>query len=447
MIESSSATRASVDATFPWRHEGYLEHNYKLVSMAVRASVHADTVTDAVLLKLDRNVFHHGGLGVIRSLGRLGIRVHAMREDRFAPAGASRYARRTMSPMPPNADPDDVLDMLDRLADRLPGPAVLVPTDDAGAILLAEHGDKLRPRYLFPDPPADLPRRAAGKASLAEICRSAGVPHPATTVPVDAAEAVAFADACGYPVVAKVNLPWAADRAVGVPSTTIVRTKEELLDLVERARRATGGGPDTGLLLQEYLAPAPGGARQDWFFHGYFDADSRCLFGHTGVKVRSFPVRAGLTSYGRWAPNERLRAEAVALLAGLGYRGVVDLDYRWDPRDDSYRLLDFNPRLGAQFRLFEDTAGIDAVRALHLDLTGRGFTAGDAVPGRALVVENYDPIAALAHRREGDLSLRSWLASVRRADEAAWFARDDLAPFVLAGVRTLWQSAHHRLRP
>ena len=231
-----------------------------------------------------------------------------------------------------------------------------------------------------------------------------------------------------------------------MPSTTIVRTEDELLGLVERARRATGGGPDTGLLLQEYLPPARPGTCQDWFFHGYFDADSRCLFGHTGVKVRSFPVHAGLTSYGRWAPNERLRAEAVALLTGLGYRGVVDLDYRWDPRDDSYRLLDFNPRLGAQFRLFQDTAGIDAVRALHLDLTGRGFTAGDAVPGRALVVENYDPIAALAHRREGDLSLRSWLASVRRADEAAWFARDDLAPFFLAGARTLWQSAEHRLR-
>ena len=407
----------------------------------------ADTATDAVLLKLDRNVFHHGGLGVIRSLGRLGIRVHAMREDRFAPAGASRYARRTMSPMPAGSDPDDVLDRLDRLADRLPGPAVLIPTDDAGAILLAEHGDKLRPRYLFPDPPADLPRRAAGKASLAEICRTAGVAHPATTVPVDAAEAVAFADACGYPVVAKVNLPWAADRAVGVPSTTIVRTKEKLLALVEQARRATGGGPDTGLLFQEYLAPVPAGTPQDWFFHGYFDADSRCLFGHTGVKVRSFPVHAGLTSYGRWVPNERLRAEAVGLLAGLGYRGIVDLDYRWDPREGSYRLLDFNPRLGAQFRLFQDSAGIDAVRALHLDLTGRAVPAGDPVPGRTLVVENYDPFAALDYRQEEDLSLRSWLASLRKAEEYAWFAWDDLAPFFLAGARSLWQFADHRLRP
>ncbi len=416
-----------------------------MIAMSPNASVDADTATDAVLLKLDRNIFHHGGLGVIRSLGRLGIRVHAMREDRFAPAGSSRYARGSALPMPARPDPDDVLELLDRLAGRLPGPALLVATDDAGAILLAEHGDKLRPRYLFPHPPADLPRRVAGKATLAEICRAAGVPHPATMVPVDAAEATAFADAYGYPVVAKVNLPWTADKAVGLQSTTVIYSRHEMLGLVARARRATGDGPDTGLLLQEYLAPGPAGTRQDWFFHGYFDASSRCLFGHTGIKVRSFPVHAGLTSYGRWAPNERLRGEAVALLSGLGYQGTVDLDYRWDPRDDSYRLLDFNPRLGAQFRLFQDSAGIDVVRALHLDLTGRGVTAGEAVPDRTLVVENFDPIAALAYRREGRLCMRDWLASVRSADEAAWFAFDDPAPFFLTGARTLWQAAEHRL--
>ena len=422
------------------------EPRSRLAYVSSKAQVDADTATDAVLLKLDRNVFHHGGLGVIRSLGRLGIRVHAMREDRFAPAAASRYARRTASPMPASADPDAVLDLLDRLADRLSGPAVLVTTDDAGAIFLAEHGDKLRSRYLFPAPPADLPRRAAGKATLAEICRAAGVPHPATVVPVDAAEATSFADSCGYPVVAKVNLPWAADKAAGLQSTTIVRSRDELLRLLETARRATGDGPDTGLLLQEYLASAPAGTRQDWFFHGYFDASARCLFGHTGIKVRSFPAHAGMTSYGQWVPNERLRAEAVALLSGLGYQGIVDLDYRWDPRDDSYRLLDFNPRLGAQFRLFQESAGIDVVRALHLDLTGRGITAGEAVPGRALVVENYDPLAARVYRREGNLSIRSWLSSMRAADEAAWFALDDLAPFFLTGTRMVWQAAESRLR-
>ncbi|NUR62064.1 MAG: carboxylate--amine ligase, partial [Catenulispora sp.] len=81
-----------------------------------------------------------------------------------------------------------------------------------------------------------------------------------------------------------------------------------------------------------------------------------------------------------------------------------------------------------------------------LDLTGRDITAGEAMPGRTMVVENYDPIAALGYRREGSLSMRSWLASLRGADEAAWFARDDLAPFFLAGARTLWQAAENRVR-
>src|SRR5947209_3521499 len=199
-----------------------------MMARATRAGLDVDTGTEAVLLRLDRNVFHHGGLGVIRSLGRLRIPVHTMCEDRFTPAALSRYVRRPVAAMPVSAHPDDVLDVLDRLAERLPGPAVLITTDDAGAIFLSEYGDKLRPRYLFPDPPTGLVRRAAGKATLAEICRAAGVPHPAAALPADAAEATAFADACGYPIMAKVNRFWAADKSSSLQSTSIVHSRAEL---------------------------------------------------------------------------------------------------------------------------------------------------------------------------------------------------------------------------
>ena len=43
-----------------------------------------------------------------------------------------------------------------RLAERIGRPAVLIPTDDAGSIFLAEHGEQLRPSFLFPAPPAGL---------------------------------------------------------------------------------------------------------------------------------------------------------------------------------------------------------------------------------------------------------------------------------------------------
>jgi predicted ATP-grasp superfamily ATP-dependent carboligase len=129
----------------------------------------------------------------------------------------------------------------------------------------------------------------------------------------------------------------------------------------------------------------------------------------------------------------------------VGFRGIVDLDYRFDPLAGAYKLLDFNPRLGAQFRLFSDTAGIDVVIAAHLDLTGREIPHGSPQAGRSFLVENYDPIAALAYRRV-DLDFRSWVASLRRADELAWFARDDLAPFGLMCLRMGWRAMSRPLR-
>src|ERR1700691_4541738 len=50
-----------------------------------------DVSTPAVVLKFDHNVMHHGGLGAIRSLGRLGVPVYGVHEGPLAPAASSRY--------------------------------------------------------------------------------------------------------------------------------------------------------------------------------------------------------------------------------------------------------------------------------------------------------------------------------------------------------------------
>jgi hypothetical protein len=61
------------------------------------------------------------------------------------------------------------------------------------------------------------------------------------------------------------------------------------------------------------------------------------------------------------------------------------------------------------------------------------------------VVENYDPVSALARWRAGELDPRGWLASVRDADEWAWFARDDLRPFGLMCLRMGWRALVRKL--
>ena len=390
-----------------------------------------DTTTPAVVLKLDPNVMHHGGLGVIRSLGRLGVPVYGVHEGPLAPAASSVYLHGRCFWQPDPAETDRVLAGLGQLAGHIGRPAVLLPTDDAGAIFLAEHGARLRPRFLFSDPPAGLPRQVAGKYSLYQLCSALGVPCPHAALPGSLAQARAFAADAGFPLIAKLTTPWTHSR--GLRSTSVIADAGQLAAVYQEC-----AGAGVGLMLQEFV---PGGSGHDWFFHGYCDASSACRPAFTGVKERSYPAHAGLTCLGRSTPSAGLRAEVVGLLTRLGYRGILDLDLRLDARDGQFKLLDFNPRLGAQFRLFCDTAGLDVVTAAYLDLTGQPIPSGEQVAGRGFLVENYDPLGALRYWRDGELGLGSWLASLRTVDETAWFARDDLRPFGLMCVRMGWRLA------
>ncbi|HEX6074655.1 MAG TPA: hypothetical protein VFZ32_05235 [Micromonosporaceae bacterium] len=397
-----------------------------------------DTTTPAVVLKLDHNVMHHGGLGVIRSLGRAAVPVYAVYEHPLAPAAHSRYLHGRFLWNPPQPHrPEQLLAGLVRLAERIGRPSVLVPTDDAGAILLAEHGDALRRWFRFPAVAGDLPRRLAGKYSLTTVCQDLGLPVVRATLARGLFEAERFVAQVGLPVMVKLAEPWkAVNGTAKIRSTTLVGRRREIADLFHLA----GGA---ALMLQEYI---PGGAGNDWFFHGYCDERSSCVPAFTGVKERSYPPHAGLTSFGRHVPNDRLRQQVCAMLRRLSYRGIMDLDLRYDARDDRYKLLDFNPRIGAQFRLFTTTDGLDVARAAHLHLTGRPVPPGEPVPDRRFVVENYDSLAALGYLRRGELGIRSWLASLRRVDEAAWFAPDDLTPFGLMCLRTAGRAVSRPLR-
>ncbi|MFD7323905.1 ATP-grasp domain-containing protein [Streptomyces sp. NPDC059875] len=376
-----------------------------------------DTSVPAVLVRLDRNPFHHGTLGAARSLGRAGIPVHAVLESLTSPAARSRYVHGVRL-RPATASPDALARLLQRLPDdEVPAPALLVPLDDVSALALAEHRAELTDRYLLPDQSAEQLVRVADKAALAETCRALSLPHPRTELPGSADEAAAMAWSLGLPVVAKWSRPWLLPAGTGLRSTSIARSLSEVRELYARTPQA-----GSRLLLQRLLPP---GRDLDWFCHGYADSAGRCAVRATGRKERSWPDGAGLTAVGRWAANPVVERMAGELLAALGYRGVFDLDFRLDRATGAYHLLDFNPRPGAQFGLFTDRDGLDVVRALHLDLTGRPVPAHTPTYGRRFVVENYAALSVLASPRRRCIAEPD---GPRAGTETAWFAADDPAP-------------------
>lgn len=384
-----------------------------------------DTRVPAVLVRLDRNPFHHGTLGAARSLGRAGIPVHAVVESRDSPVARSRYVR-SVRARPASAASTELAALLLRIAgeitDTPSAPVLAVPLDDVSALALARRRTELAGRVLLPDRTEEQLLRVADKARLAEVCAELGLPHPRTELPADADEAAAMAWSLGLPVIAKWSRPWLLPTGSGLRSTTILRSLAEVRELYRRTPQA--GSP---LLLQELLPP---GRDLDWFFHGYADSAGRCAAGATGRKERSWPDGAGLTAVGRWTPNPEVDRLARGLLEALGHRGVCDLDFRLDRDTGAYHLLDFNPRPGAQFRLFADRRGLDVVRALHLDLTGRPVPPLSPAYGRRFVVENYAALSLLASPRR---RYAPEPGTARRPAERAWFAADDPAPALAMG--------------
>jgi predicted ATP-grasp superfamily ATP-dependent carboligase len=381
-----------------------------------------------LILKTGSYPVHHGGLGIIRSLGRLGIPVYTVAEDHLTPAGVSRYAAQRFVWNAGHLAKHDILDALARIGRELNKPTILIPTDDLAAILIAEESATLRQWFAFTDIMPGLPRNLADKQKLHALCRQMGVSCPETLLPTSLSDANEFAKTVGFPVVVKAAAAWLDPKL----RVSIVHTERELADVWNRAERSR----TTNLLIQEYI---PHG--DDWFFHGYCNDASECLAGFTGMKVRSFPPHTGITTLGRSVTNDVLRHQAETLLKAISYAGIVDIDYRFDKRDRQYKLLDFNPRIGAQFRVFVDENGIDVARALYSDLTGQTVRRARQVDGRVFVEEPFDLRASVNYFRRGELSAHAWARSFNGPKEFAWFSWDDPLPFVMAWARLAIEGA------
>lgn len=393
----------------------------------------ADRDVPGLIVKFGDYPLHHGGVGAIRSLGRLGIPMYAITEDPYTPAAASRYLRRAFVwPTTGAEKPERLVEGLLRIGRRIGRPTVLIPTDEEAAVLIAEHQDALTGPFLFPKVEPGLPRRLASKQGLHELCAEHGIPSPQAVFPQSYDDVLRFAGTARFPLVAKNREAFVRRERPAVGGTTRITTREGLL------RLARDWGEDPGVILQEYL---PREEAEDWIVHAYFGQDSTPLALFTGVKVRSWPPHAGMTANAYVVDNPELADLAARFIKRIGFTGVVDLDLRFDRRDNRYKLLDFNPRVGAQFRLFESESGVDVVRAMHLDLTGRAVPDGEQRAGHRYIVENIDLPALLAYRRSGYTTPHA--PARASGTELAWFAGDDPMPFVTMLARFVRPGAKH----
>jgi predicted ATP-grasp superfamily ATP-dependent carboligase len=191
-----------------------------------------------------------------------------------------------------------------------------------------------------------------------------------------------------------------------------VASREQAATLLQEIQRA-----ELDVVLQEYV---PGGADCHYFLDGFVDRGGavRALFARR--RVRMWPPDFGDSSFMRSVPADETASAGESLrrlLSGVGHRGIFSAEFKRDPRDGEFRLIEVNVRPWAYVE-FTTSCGLNTPWMAYLDALGRDVPeVGDYPVGRAGGVLGKDYRSFLALRRQGRLGLKEWVRSW-------WPARD-----------------------
>lgn len=357
-------------------------------------------------------------LGVLRSLGRRGIPLFLISEHPDF-AGRSRWAR--------SFSPGAILSPAPIRIDKI---LRNVPLEDAVLIPCSDHWTRALCGFTQPDgrnfrtslPTAEVNDRLADKKTLSALLTRLGIAQPETCVITGPDDLVAAMSAGP-------DRDWFLKPCDSQAFRKIFHRKAYRVNVIEEALRVYADAEAAGLelLLQEYV---PGGADRHVFVDGFVDrhGEIRAVFARR--RKRMYPVDFGDSSYMISVPPAELNEaiEAIrALFADMPYRGIFSVEFKQDPRDGRFRLIEVNTRPWAMNE-FACNCGVDTVHMSYLDALGRDVPPVDRYQvGRRSAVWFEDLSAGMTLVRHGKLGLGEWILDALRS-EWTWFAWDDPKP-------------------
>jgi predicted ATP-grasp superfamily ATP-dependent carboligase len=133
--------------------------------------------------------------------------------------------------------------------------------------------------------------------------------------------------------------------------------------------------------------------------------------------------------------------EGVRLLQEMDFHGVSHVEFKRDPRDGRFKLMEINARLYGTHSLAA-ACGVNLSAAAYYDAIGRPFHAPLQREGVRWLAMNRDLVASPRQILHGDLSIGEWVATLRGVRVDGALSLDDPLP----GVAVLLATANRVLR-
>jgi D-aspartate ligase len=360
------------------------------------------------------------GLGIVRSLGRHGVPVCII-DDEHSIARFSRYAThsvRTASLRDERQTVDIVGDIGRRLG--LDG-WVLYPTRDETVAAFSRYKASLSEQFRVPTPDWSTMQWVWDKRNTYRLAGELGIATPRTwyASTLEEVEAIQVDGPLAIKPAIKEHFVYATKA-----KAWRVNTKAELRQLFERAAGHVGAGE---VMIQDLI---PGGGEQQFAYCAFFK-DGRAMASMVVRRRRQHPPEFGRAStFVEAIELPVLETLSERFLRAINYYGLVELEYKLDPRDGQYRLLDVNGRTWG-YHTLGTGAGVDFPHLLYSDQMGEAIEPRRGRAGVSWIRLVTDLPTGLVEVLARRLDWRQYLRSLRDFQVEAVFNREDPLPGVV----------------
>lgn len=299
------------------------------------------------------------GLEIVRSLGRRKVPVCII-DDEHSIAHFSRYTTHAVA-VEKLRDERQTVDTMLEIGRRLGLKGwVLYPTRDETVAAFARYRSMLTEWFRVPTPGWETIQWTWDKRNTYRLANELGIPTPKTWYPRDEDELKQIT--IDPPMVVK---PAIKEHFVYATKAKAWRANNqtELRELFQRAVVQVGPGE---VMIQDLI---PGDGRQQFAFCAFFK-EGRAVGSMVVRRSRQHPQEFGRAStFVETIELPLLEALSERFLRAINYYGLVELEYKLDPRDGQYKLLDVNARTWGYHSLGSG-AGVDFSYLLFADQLG-----------------------------------------------------------------------------
>ena len=357
------------------------------------------------------------GLGIVRSLGRHGVPVCVV-DDEHSIARFSRYATYsvgTASLRDQRQSVETVLDIGRRLG--LKG-WLLYPTRDETVAALARYRPLLTGWFRVPTPEWSTMQWVWDKRNTYRLASELGISTPRTWCPRTLSELEQL----------EVDPPVAIKPAIKEHFIYATKAKAwransraELRELFQRAAAQVGPGE---IMIQDLI---PGDGEQQFAYCAFFK-DGRAMGSMVVRRRRQHPPEFGRAStFVETIELPILETLSERFLRAINYYGLVELEYKFDSRDEQYKLLDVNGRTWG-YHTLGSGAGVDFPYLLFADQMGDSVEPRRGRAGVSWIRLVTDLPTGILEALAGRLDWRDYLRSLKNFHVEAVFNREDPLP-------------------